>query len=324
MAFLSKIGNMLRQTASKQISSEFCALKPSVYQAIRCLSSMSSSKLFIGGLSYATDEQSLKEAFAKYGEVVEARVIMDRETGRSRGFGFVTYTSSEEASSAIQALDGQDLHGRCVRVNYATDRARPSFGGGNYGGGYGSNAYGGGGGGYGGNAYGGGGGGGGYGNSAYGGSGGYGAGSSGYGSGGYGSGGNYQGGGGGGNYGSDSYGGGAAGGSGVGYSGGGNYAGGNTYEGVNSGGYGSTGGNYGVAGGDGGSDNYVSASTDNTNIGGGGFDGGIGQGSDGVNQFGSNESSSMGDVAGDFNQDDPLEENQRDDGDETGDFAKRA
>ncbi|XP_040986755.1 glycine-rich RNA-binding protein 10 [Juglans microcarpa x Juglans regia] len=316
MAFLSKIGNMLRQRASKQISSEFCALKPSVYQAIRCLSSMSTSKLFIGGLSYATDEQSLKEAFAKYGEVVEARIIMDRETGRSRGFGFVTYTSSEEASSAIQALDGQDLHGRRVRVNYATDRARPSFGGGNYGGGYG-----GGGGGYGG-------GGGGYGNSAYGGGGGYGAGGSGYGSGGYGSGGNYQGGGGGGgNYGSDSYGGGAAGsgfgGSGVGYSGDGNYAGGNTYEGVNSGGYGSTAGNYGVAGGDGGSDNYVGAGN-STNIGGGGFDGGIGQGSDGVNQFGSNESSSMGDVAGDFNQDDPLEENQRDDGDETGDFAKRA
>ncbi|KAF5477167.1 hypothetical protein F2P56_003838 [Juglans regia] len=315
MAFLSKIGNMLRQRASKQISSEFCALKPSVYQAIRCLSSMSSSKLFIGGLSYATDEQSLKEAFAKYGEVVEARIIMDRETGRSRGFGFVTYTSSEEASSAIQALDGQDLHGRRVRVNYATDRARPSFGGGNYGGGYG-----GGGGGYGGS--------GGYGNSAYGGGGGYGAGGSGYGSGGYGSGGNYQGGGGGGNYSGDSYGGGAAGsgfgGSGVGYSGDGNYAGGNTYEGVKSGGYGSTAGNYGVAGGDGGSDNYVGTGN-STNIGGGGgFDGGIGQGSDGINQFGSNESSSTGDVAGDFNQDDPLEENQRDDGDENGDFAKRA
>ncbi|XP_040997947.1 LOW QUALITY PROTEIN: glycine-rich RNA-binding protein 3, mitochondrial-like [Juglans microcarpa x Juglans regia] len=238
MAFLSKVGNMLRQRASKQIRSEFCALKPSVYQAIRCLSSMSSSKLLIGGLSNATDEQSLKETFAKYGEVVEARFIMDREIGRSRGFGFVTYTYSEETSSAIQALDGQDLHGCRVRVNYATDRARPSFGGGNYGGDYGSNAYGGGGGG------------GDYGNSAYGGGGGYDAGGSGYGSGGYGSGGNYQGGGGG-KYGSDGYAGGAAGsgfGGSGGYSGDGNYAGGNTYEGVNSGGYGSTAGNYGDGG----------------------------------------------------------------------------
>lgn len=68
---------------------------------------MQSSKLFIGGISYSTDDQSLREAFSKYGEVIEARVIVDRETGRSRGFGFVTYTSSEEASSAIQALDGQ-------------------------------------------------------------------------------------------------------------------------------------------------------------------------------------------------------------------------
>ena len=97
MAFLSKVGNLLRQTASKQISSEFGALKPSFFQAIRCMSSMSSSKYFIGGatklhllvalwlyffvvrflilyfsgLSNGTDDQSLKEAFAKYGDVVE-------------------------------------------------------------------------------------------------------------------------------------------------------------------------------------------------------------------------------------------------------------
>ncbi|XP_065638749.1 glycine-rich RNA-binding protein 3, mitochondrial [Quercus suber] len=135
MAFLSKVGNLLRQTASKQISSEFGASKPSFFQAIRCMSSMSSSKLFIEGLSYGTDDQSLKEAFAKYGEVAEARIIMDRETGRSSGFGFVTYVSSEEASSAIQALDGQDLHGRRVRVTYATDRARPSYGDSGYSGG---------------------------------------------------------------------------------------------------------------------------------------------------------------------------------------------
>ncbi|PNT09755.1 hypothetical protein POPTR_012G061600v4 [Populus trichocarpa] len=142
MAFLTKMGNMLRQTASRQMASEISASRPSIYQAMRC---MSSSKLFVGGISFQTDDNSLKEAFDKYGNVVEARIIMDRETGRSRGFGFVTYTSSEEASSAIQALDGQDLHGRRVRVNYATERPQRTFnnnygsyGGGNYGGGYGT------------------------------------------------------------------------------------------------------------------------------------------------------------------------------------------
>ncbi|KAM7478222.1 hypothetical protein LguiA_026435 [Lonicera macranthoides] len=60
----------------------------------------------------ATDDTGLREAFGKYGEVVEARVVVDRETGRSKGFGFVTYATPDDASSAIQALDGQDLHGR--------------------------------------------------------------------------------------------------------------------------------------------------------------------------------------------------------------------
>ncbi|KAI5350883.1 PREDICTED: glycine-rich [Prunus dulcis] len=123
MAFLSKIGNILRWTANKHIRSELSPLKLSIHQAVRCMS----NKLFIGGISYQTDEQSLKEAFAKYGEVIDARIISDRETGRSRGFGFITFTNSEEASSAIQALDGHELHGCRVRVNYATDRPRPNF-----------------------------------------------------------------------------------------------------------------------------------------------------------------------------------------------------
>ncbi|XP_038688368.1 glycine-rich RNA-binding protein 3, mitochondrial-like isoform X2 [Tripterygium wilfordii] len=146
MAFLSKVGNILRQTATKQVNAEFSASRPSIYQAIRC---MSSSKLFVGGISFNTDDSGLREAFGKYGEVVEARIIQDRETGRSRGFGFVTYTSSEDASSAIQALDGQDLDGRQIRVNYATDRPRPAYnqgyggGGGGYNQGYGGGGYGG-------------------------------------------------------------------------------------------------------------------------------------------------------------------------------------
>ncbi|XP_010547757.1 PREDICTED: glycine-rich RNA-binding protein 3, mitochondrial-like isoform X2 [Tarenaya hassleriana] len=144
MAFFSKFGNILKQTASKQLNGQSSLPSPSIFQVIRC---MSSSKLFVGGISYNTDDQSLREAFSRHGEVLEAKVIVDRETGRSRGFGFVTYTSSEEASSAIQALDGKDLHGRYIRVNYANDRSggvRSSGFGGNYGppggGGYGGGA----------------------------------------------------------------------------------------------------------------------------------------------------------------------------------------
>ncbi|CAL5441892.1 unnamed protein product [Camellia sinensis] len=158
MAFFSKAGNVLKQTVNKRINSEIFGSNPSIFQMIRC---MSSSKLFVGGIAYSADDTSLREAFNKYGEVIEARVIVDRETGRSRGFGFVTYTSGEEASAAIQALDGQELHGRRVRVNFANDRPPRSggFGGGGYGGG---DSYGGGGsygnygsgGGYGGNNYG--------------------------------------------------------------------------------------------------------------------------------------------------------------------------
>lgn len=136
MAFLRKAGSILKQTTSRHINSEIRGANPSVLQMLRF---MSSSKVFVGGLSYATDDQSLGEAFNKYGAVCEARVIIDRESGRSRGFGFVTYESAEQASAAIQALDGQELHGRRVRVNYATEKPR------GFGGGYGAGGFGGGG-----------------------------------------------------------------------------------------------------------------------------------------------------------------------------------
>lgn len=95
------------------------------------------------------DDQSLRESFTEYGEVIEARIIHDRETGRSRGFGFVSFTSNEEAAAAIAAMDGKDLHGRLVHVNYATERTGGfRSGGGGYGGGDGGYGGGGGGGGY--------------------------------------------------------------------------------------------------------------------------------------------------------------------------------
>lgn len=140
MAFFGKLGNILRQGVNRKIVLELRPA-PSALQAIRCMCSAPTTKLFIGGVSYSTDENSLREAFSRYGEVLDARIIMDRETGRSRGFGFITFNSVEEASSAIQALDGQDLHGRRVRVNYANERPRVYGGGG---GSYGNASYGGG------------------------------------------------------------------------------------------------------------------------------------------------------------------------------------
>lgn len=88
-----------------------------------------SNKLFVGGLSWNTDDQSLKAAFAPHGDVSEAKVITDRESGRSRGFGFVTFANADQAQAAIAALDGQQVDGRAVRVNVAQERSSRGGGG---------------------------------------------------------------------------------------------------------------------------------------------------------------------------------------------------
>ena len=156
------------------------------------------NKLYVGNLAYSVRDDDLQQAFGEFGAVTSAKVMMDRDTGRSKGFGFVEMGSDSEAQAAINGMNGQALEGRAIVVNEARPREeRPGgFGGGGGrsggGGGYG----GGGGGGYGGG--GGGAGGGGGGRSPYGGGGG-GGGRSPYGSGG--GGGGRSGGGGGGGYG---------------------------------------------------------------------------------------------------------------------------
>lgn len=125
------------------------------------------NKLYVGNLAYSVRDDSLMQAFSQFGTVTSAKVMMDRETGRSKGFGFVEMGSDAEAQAAINGMNGQALEGRNVVVNEARPREdRPGGGGGGYGGGGGGRGgYGGGGGGYGGGGggYGGGGGGGGYG-----------------------------------------------------------------------------------------------------------------------------------------------------------------
>jgi len=157
------------------------------------------NKLYVGNLAYSVRDDSLQQAFSQFGTVTSAKVMMDRDTGRSKGFGFVEMGSDAEAQAAINGMNGQPLEGRPIVVNEARPREeRP----GGFGGGGGSRGgYGGGGGGYGGGGggssrggYGGGGGGGGrspYGGGGGGGRGGYGGGSGGGGRGGYGGGNGY-------------------------------------------------------------------------------------------------------------------------------------
>lgn len=94
-----------------------------------------SNKLFIGSLSWDTDDSALRNAFEQYGEVTDAKVILERDTGRSRGFGFVTFSTSEEALSAKDGMNGQQLDGRTIAVDVAKERAPRSGGGGGGGGG---------------------------------------------------------------------------------------------------------------------------------------------------------------------------------------------
>ena len=100
-----------------------------------------SSKLFVGNLSFNTTENDLQDAFAAFGTVTEANLMMDRMTNRPRGFGFVTMSSAEEAQKAIEGLNGKDMDGRALTVNVAKPReerpggSRRESGGGGYGGG---------------------------------------------------------------------------------------------------------------------------------------------------------------------------------------------
>jgi cold-inducible RNA-binding protein len=87
-------------------------------------------KLFIGSLSWNTDTDSLRQAFEPFGEITDVVVIGDRETGRSRGFGFVTFSDDNAASTAMEKLDGTDLDGRTIKVDLASERSGDGSSGG--------------------------------------------------------------------------------------------------------------------------------------------------------------------------------------------------
>lgn len=94
------------------------------------------TKLYVGNLSFNTTEQEVRDIFSAHGEVTEAILIIDKITGRSRGFGFVSYDSDAAANAAVEKLDGHDLDGRKLTVNVARPKEERSFGGGGGGGGF--------------------------------------------------------------------------------------------------------------------------------------------------------------------------------------------
>ena len=111
------------------------------------------NKLYVGNLTFSSTEDSLREAFGQCGSVTDVMIALDRQTGRSRGFGFITFSNDEEAAAAVEKFHGTDMEGRTIQVNEARPREdRPSGGGGGgYRGGGGGGGYrcgGGGGGGY--------------------------------------------------------------------------------------------------------------------------------------------------------------------------------
>ncbi|CAA7020614.1 unnamed protein product [Microthlaspi erraticum] len=110
-------------------------------------------RCFVGGLAWATQDQDLEREFSQFGKVTDFKIINDRETGRSRGFGFVTFEDEKSMRDAIEQMNGKELDGRSITVNEAQSRGSGG-GGGRGGGGYerrsGGGGYGGGGGGYGG------------------------------------------------------------------------------------------------------------------------------------------------------------------------------
>ncbi|XP_074574035.1 glycine-rich RNA-binding protein 4, mitochondrial-like [Curcuma longa] len=127
MAFCRKLCGLVGQGVLKN---SVIGRSNEAFQMLNSVRYMSAT-LFVGGLNWGTDNQTLKEAFSSYGNVTEARIVISRGTGRSRGFGFVSFESDQSASDAMAGMNGQELQGRSIYVSYANERpAGPRDGGG--------------------------------------------------------------------------------------------------------------------------------------------------------------------------------------------------
>ncbi|KAK4419419.1 Small RNA-binding protein 11, chloroplastic [Sesamum alatum] len=123
MAALRKLSKNLMFSSHFSRPNSRILLSSSLLPALFISSRGIASKLFVGGLSFYTNEQGLSEAFSQYGQVIEAKIVMDRVSDRSKGFGFVTYASEDEAEKAIAEMNGKPLNGRVVFVDYAKPRS---------------------------------------------------------------------------------------------------------------------------------------------------------------------------------------------------------
>ncbi|XP_027070087.1 organelle RRM domain-containing protein 2, mitochondrial [Coffea eugenioides] len=120
MAFASGFRRILSLASSTNSSSS--SIRPCLLASTRLQSTLTSPKLFISGLSRTTNDEALNNAFLQFGKLVEAKVITDRATGRSKGFGFVTYETIEEAEKARQEMSGKFLDGWVIFVDPAKPR----------------------------------------------------------------------------------------------------------------------------------------------------------------------------------------------------------
>jgi hypothetical protein len=108
MAYFGKLGCLMRQAVASSVLRNTGGAGTLALPAVFLLQrGMASSKLFIGGLAWGTDEGAIRDAFSSFGEVTEVKIICDRDTGRSRGFGFVSFKSEAEAAAALQEMDGR-------------------------------------------------------------------------------------------------------------------------------------------------------------------------------------------------------------------------
>merc|ERR1711974_437173 len=116
---MNRVGLASRPAASLLIARQGSSSVAKMMAIRRFTEDINPSRLFIGGLSWGTDENKLKEAFESFGEVRHVRVVVNRETGRSRGFGFVTFQSPEDAAAAAETMHDKELDGRRLSVSYA-------------------------------------------------------------------------------------------------------------------------------------------------------------------------------------------------------------
>ncbi|KAG6437217.1 hypothetical protein SASPL_102129 [Salvia splendens] len=123
MAAMRKLSNNITFSSRLPKFSSNILSPSSVVPPLVIFSRGIASKLFVGGFSFDTTEQGLSEAFSQHGQVIEAKIVMDRVSDRSKGFGFVTCASEDEAEKAIAEMDGKELNGRVVFVDYAKPRS---------------------------------------------------------------------------------------------------------------------------------------------------------------------------------------------------------